>query len=323
MNNIFASFNDFKVTFANDIEVKLVQSGIKADVQERNVQKLNESYTGLTVTPEGSNIGMNLCLDRFYNAIENGTSYEEVMEEAMKIVQKALNECPIVDISEMTDYEKMKKNLVVQVVSAERNAEMLKDVPHTLIEDLAVVYRFIINRDEIGMASILVTNQILETMGVSPAQLKADAMEYAPKNKPVEIKGLIELMIEMMGREQAMMMGLVPSDNPSEQILVATVPDKVQGAGVIAYPGFFEQAAERTHGDFYLLPSSLHEVLMVPDIGKMGYRVLADMVQDVNNTQVAPEDKLSDTVYHYSVKDKVFETGQKWLARTNCEEALA
>lgn len=87
-------------------------------------------------------------------------------------------------------YSQMKEKLAMEVVSAEANKEMLETVPHQNMEDMAVVYRFVLNSDDEGRASILVTNQLLESMGVTPEQLHADAMENAPQIKPVEIKGM-------------------------------------------------------------------------------------------------------------------------------------
>ena len=76
-----------------------------------------------------------------------------------------------------------------------------------------------------------------------------------------------------------------------------------------------DQAAERVGGDFYILPSSIHEVLLVKDDGKFGIDYLEDMVKEVNATQVAPEDLLTDSVYHYDAKGKVFELAEKYEER--------
>ena len=105
----------------------------------------------------------------------------------------------------------------MEVVSAEANKEMLETVPHQNIEDMAVVYRFVLSSDD-GRASILVTNQLLENMGVTPEQLHADAMENAPQINPVGIKGMSEVLAEMMGVEQAEMMGIVPVAPEDEQM---------------------------------------------------------------------------------------------------------
>ena len=139
--------------------------------------------------------------------------------------------------------------------------------------------------------------------------------------RPAQITGMSEVIAEMMGREEAEMMGIVPVDPKDEQMFVATVSDKVMGAGVLAYQDFMDQAADRIGGSFYILPSSRHEVLLVPDNGQMSLSDLESMVREVNATQVAPEDKLTDSVYHYDAEAKVFELGEKFVNREQAKEA--
>ena len=71
-----------------------------------------------------------------------------------------------------------------------------------------------------------------------------------------------------------------------------------------------------------LLKPYLSLFLIVPDNGKMGLSQLEDMVRDVNATQVSPADKLTDSVYHYDSKEKIFELGEKFVARQAEKEAL-
>ena len=117
-----------------------------------------------------------------------------------------------------------------------------------------------------------------------------------------------------------MMMGMPIAPPENEPLFVATVPDKVQGASVLAYQNFMEQAAERVGGDFYVLPSSIHEILLVRDDGSMNRADLEDMVRTVNATEVQPEDILTDSVYHYDSKDKVFELAEKYEERTAAKQ---
>lgn len=157
-------------------------------------------------------------------------------------------------------------------------------------------------------------------MGVTPEQLHADALENAPEMRPAVIKGMNEVMIEMMGLDAAAMFGMdeLPQD---EKMFATTVPDKVAGAGVIAYQNFMDEAAERVGGDFFILPSSTHEVLLVKDDGEANFRELKAMVEEVNATQVAPEEKLTDSVYHYDSKEHIFELTEKFEARQQAKEA--
>ena len=316
-------YENFKEQFVADVKDRLAEQGADVKVSVNEVNKLNESYEAITVTPEGSNIGVNMSIEKFYDAVQDGTPYDSVVDKAVETIGRGIEQRPDIDVDALTDYSQMKEKLAMEVVSAETNKEMLENVPHQNMEDMAVVYRFILSSDDEGRASVLVTNQILENMGVTPEQLHADAMENAPQIKPAEIKGMSEVMAEMMGIEQAEMMGIVPVDPKDEQMFVATVPDKVHGAGVLAYQDFMDQAAERVGGDFFILPSSIHEVLIVPDNGKMDLKDLENMVKEVNATQVAPADKLTDSVYHYDSQAKIFELGEKFVERQAQREEAA
>lgn len=322
-DNTKMDYENFKEQFVADVKDRLAEQGADVKVSVNEVNKLNESYEAITVTPEGSNIGVNMSLEKFYDAVQDGTPYDIVVDKAVDVINNGIDKRPEIDVAALTDYSQMKEKLAMEVVSAEANKDMLQNVPHQNMEDMAVVYRFVLNSDEEGRASILVTNQILENMGVTPEQLHADALENAPLIKPAEIKGMSEVMAEMMGAEQAEMMGIVPVAPEDEQMFVATVPDKVHGAGVLAYQDFMDQAAERAGGDFFILPSSIHEILIVPDNGKMDLKELENMVKEVNATQVAPADKLTDSVYHYDSKEKIFELGEKFVERQNEREEAA
>ena len=308
-------YENFKEQFVNDVKEKLYEQGTEVDISVNTVNKLNESYEALTIKPVDAEVGVNIPIDKFYGAINNGASYDEVVDRAVKTYTDGIENKPDFDIAALSDYNQMKDKLAMEVVSAETNKELLETVPHKDMEDMAVVYRFVISSGEEGRASVLITNKMLENYGVTPEQLHADALENAPQLKPMEIKGMSEVIAEMMGVEQAELMGIYPVAPEDEQIFVASVPDKVHGAGVLAYQDFMDKAAERAGGDFFILPSSIHEILIVPDNGKMDLKSLESMVREVNATQVAPSDKLTDNVYHYDSQAKIFELGEKFVER--------
>lgn len=82
-----------------------------------------------------------------------------------------------------------------------------------------------------------------------------------------------------------------------------------------AYPNFMEDAAQKMGGDFFVLPSSIHEVLLVRDNGQMTAKELENMVKEVNATQVEPADQLTDHVYHYDSQNHIFELADKYEER--------
>ena len=102
------------------------------------------------------------------------------------------------------------------------------------------------------------------------------------------------------------------TDDADEMMFVATVPGKDSGAGILVYQDFMDKAAERVGGDFFILPSSIHEVLLVIDTGDMKADALRDMVKHINKAELKPEDILSDNVYHYDSKEHIFELAEKF-----------
>ena len=307
-------YETFKQEFAEDIKEKLSQKGYgEVETNFHNIEKTNQNYEAISVVPAGGNIGVNYNIENAFASYEHSGDYEGVLASATGAIASGLDQVPVVNVNALMNYEIMKEKLSVEVISAEVNEELLAKVPHDRIEDLAVVYRFIMESNEDGRASILVNNDLNERMGVTHEQLRADALENSPEIRPAVIQGMNEVMKEMMGPEAYEMFGI--PDDTEEMMFIATVPDKNSGAGVLAYQDFMDQAAEKIGGDFFILPSSIHEILLVPDDGQKGADELKAMVMDVNATQVSPEERLSDNVYHYDSKEHIFELAEKFEAR--------
>lgn len=302
-------YERFKEGFQDALKAELAVRGADVELTARRVDKMNESYDAITVRPTDSSIGVNISVEKAFAAYENGTPIPEIAEHFADAVEKGFRESPQVDLESISDYEQMKSKLSMEVVSAEKNAELLESVPHERMEDMAVVYRFVLDQTDSGNGTILVTNQLLDQYGITKELLRADAMENAPEIRPSEIRGMSEVMSELAP-------GMIPEVAPEdEQMFVATVPNKIHGAGVIAYPNFMEDAAQKMGGDFFVLPSSIHEVLLVKDNGQVAAKELENMVKEVNATQVEPADQLTDHVYHYDSQNHIFELADKYEER--------
>ena len=137
-------YENFKEQFVEDVKEKLYEQGTEVDITVNTVNKINESYEAMTVKPEGSNIG----IDKFYGATQDGISYDDVVDKAVKAISDGFINQSQIDVDSLTDYDQMKDKLVMEVVSAETNKEMLENVPHQNIEDMADVYRFVLNSDD-------------------------------------------------------------------------------------------------------------------------------------------------------------------------------
>lgn len=318
------NYEEFRDKLAENLTEKLYERGFEdVSIKFNETTKANVSYEAMTVTPANSNIGISLNTEAFFEEYDKGMDFSEVLSRVTEVATAALDQMPEVNVSELTDYEQMKSKLSVEVISQEANKELLENVPHKDIEDMAIIYRFVIDDGPQGMQSITVTNNLMENMGITPEQLHADALANAPEMRPPVIKGMTEIIKEMMGEEMFAMFGESMQPDGNEMMYVATTPDKINGAGIIAYPEFMQQAAEQLDGDFYLLPSSRHEVILVKDDGGMNFEQLQSMVREVNATEVSAADKLTDNVYHYDSINKVFELASDYEDRQNAKEAEA
>lgn len=107
-------YENFKEKFVDDLRDKLYESGAEVDLSVHTVNKLNESYEAITVTPEGSNIGVNIGIDKFYEALDNGKSYDEVLSKAVEVVENGISQRPDFDINSLSDYSQMKEKLAMR-----------------------------------------------------------------------------------------------------------------------------------------------------------------------------------------------------------------
>ena len=287
----------------------------EAEVTIQKVEKLQgESYVGLSVRPEGKNAAVTMNLHELHDqVVENPKRLAAVMSEFLSGLDKALEQIPQVDVKQFTEYENVKGNLMMQVIPVEPNKEKLEQIPHKTIEDIAVVYRIDVSDSRHHNASVLVTNQMMDQFGITPEQLHMDAVISQMETHPPTLKNMSEMMAEMSG-------GMM--DMPESPMWVATVEGGLNGAAVVQIPEFMDQAAEKLGGNFFVLPSSIHECLFIKDDGEFQRPQLEEMVQSVNATEVSAADFLSDSVYHYDSEARVFEKATTFESRV-AETAVA
>ena len=296
------NYREFVNQVSEDLKEVLPEKLQSATITPHQVDKLQgASYYGISIQSQGSPVGISMDLSSPFKQMENGKSYPAVLAEIAASVLAALVNHPKFKIAELLDYEAMKNKLMIQVVPAAGNERMLATVPHMDQEDISLVYRFVFQTDEQGSVSSLITNSMLESYGVTAEQLHMDALENAPEQFPASVRSLQEVLAEQMGFDSEVM------PHNLGGMYVATCNNGINGAGCIFYPEFMDQAADKLGGSFFVLPSSVHEVILLLDTGDMSYRDLESIVREINTSMLKPEDQLSDSVYHYDAEARIFE----------------
>ena len=287
-----------------------------AEISTQKVDKLQgESYVGLSVRPENSHAAVTMNLRGLFDQVQkNPKRLAAVMSEFLSALDQAIKNIPRIDPGRLLDYSQVKEQLTMQVIPVAPNREKLSQIPHRTIEDIAVVYRIDVSDSRHHNASTLVTNQMLDQFGITPEQLHQDAVASQMEHCPPTLKNMSDMMAEMSG-------GMM--DMPESPMWVASVEGGVHGAAAVQFPEFMDQAAEKLGGNFFVLPSSIHECLFIPDDGEFHRPQLEEMVRSVNAAEVSEADFLSDNVYHYDAEDRIFEKAATFEARQVVKESEA
>lgn len=204
----------------------------------------------------------------------------------------------------VASYEDIKDNLIVDLCGTSRNQGKLMGMAHTEVEDMAEVFKIMIENNDNYRKVALIPMSALESWGVSLEQLRVDAYKSAPWICPANMQSMAEIL------------GFPPEmDLGGPKLYVVSTERQDHGASAMFYPGMMDKIAERVGGDFFVLPSSIHEVIITPDDGRTAADELRAIVMGVNGSEVAPEDQLSDNAYHYDSKNHIFELAEKFEAR--------
>ena len=270
---------------------------------------------GITVSKDGMNISPNIYMDGLYAAYEEGETFRAVMDKVRRIYKESKPEASV-EMSFFLDYEKMKEKVVFKAVGYARNKELLRQIPHILFLDMALVFYCHVPQKELDSATILVYNSHLKMWGVTKERLYWDAQKNTPRILPARILSMEEMMKEICSVDE---IGEGTMED-MEQTAEGNAPDsgfgkggrmfvlgnerKLFGAAAMFYRDTIEEFSDEMGKSIFILPSSVHEVILVPDDGLQEPEELWKMVCEINETQVEPEDVLTDSVYYFSRKCK-------------------
>lgn len=310
MRNEPATMNEFADSVREELQNNLgvLFPGIKVIVQQ--VDKIQgDSYLGVRIDRRDGMASPVLNLEPHFQNMKTFKPYEKVVSDILDQAESVLRDMPQITLDDLKDYSQLKDNLIMQVISVKGNEERLADMPHEQMEDMAVVYRVMMDSPyRGGEMSFLVTNSIMQTYGVTQEQLHEDATaNMLPRSSFRSLFNVLADMSPSFADE--------PRAEPDNTLYVATNDKGLYGAGVIALPDFMEEAGEILKSNYFVLPSSIHEVLFLKDDGHTDYHDLLDMVTAINATEVQPQDRLTDNVYHYDAVERVFETAKNFSER--------
>ena len=289
------SYNQFCIKVYDEVK-KLC--GEEVNVQLQNVQKLNGVILqGITISNPNGNIMPTLYLDKFYKEYEDGTAIEEIVSLFLEEYEKARVRDSF-DIQFFCEYEKVKSHLGFKLMHYEMNKELLEQVAHKRFLDLAIVGFCDIRDKQIGHGAITIRNEHLEMWKISKEELFREALENMPRLYPADFMNMKTLLKEVYYDPIDLLSVSIP-------MYVLTNSERLNGAASLLYEGKMEELAAILGGDYYVLPSSIHEVIIMPkDTKRTEETYLSRMVDEINHEQLGREEILSNHAYVYCSKTK-------------------
>ena len=250
------------------------------------------SLDGLCIRLKGSNICPVIYLNDFFRRLQIGRELQDILSEIAQIELEHEN-CLHLNIAAITDFGHIKDKIKVKLVNAAKNADYLANKPHTLIADLAAEYYIDLGSCGDGTMSTVITDNLLTAYGITVEELHQTAVSNMSDD------ARLTSMMEML-------FGL--ADCPSEDaasiadaMYVLTNTSGFNGAAMLLNNTVMDSVADRIGADFLILPSSIHELILIPRKSGIDKDTLEQIVRDVNASQVSPHERLSSHVYTYDL----------------------
>ena len=286
----------------------------KGEVVVHPLSRLGNSYMAITVIQDRNRSVPAVNLEECYKDFVRGRDPEAVMR---KIAATITDNDVEYSLDYLRDYNLVKNTLFLRASNAHANEAVLKNVPHQLRQDIALTCHILISDEDNSLSSCMITNGMLEDYGITKEQLFQDTIRSSEILFPATIQSLYSTLSERVDYE-GVDMGI--PQNPSVNAMVITNRQFINGAAALFYPDVMDQLTEKMNGDYYIIPSSIHECIAIPaDCGRDCHE-LNQIVHAVNAYEVMDSDQLSDHVYHYDPVHKLFELGTDYQERKYRQE---
>lgn len=291
MENTLLGYEQFKEELRSILEERV---GEQIEIYFDKMKKNNETVKEVMVFhKEDTNLTPMVHLKELYERYQEDEDLEKITDIIVDILETRL-EIKAKEI--LGAWESVRHRVTMKLINFEWNREMLEKIPYKRFQDLAIVFQLKLKEETMGTVTTVIQDCLLKEWGISIEELYETAMDNLNKEKYsiVDIEEIIQEMFDIK---------IEPEDRLGMQY-VLTNDRRSFGAAGILRNDLLEEFAEKIQGNFYILPSSLHELILVPE--KSGFAVdeLNTMVKTINQNEVEETERLSDSIYYYDKQKK-------------------
>lgn len=255
---------------------------------------------GVIMETPGINVSPTIYLEEFYQHFQEGESLDEIVGRIIEFYNMVKYDKPL-DSSKIEYYDEIQDKIVFKLIHTKKNSEILKEIPHIEMLDLSIVFYILFDINRQGTATMTINNEHLCSWRVTKEVLFEKACKNVKRLLPAELftmrQAVEDIMSPIPGKKKDLFQE--KADSADDVMYVLSNSIRSFGAACIAYPDVLDMAGRILGEDYYVLPSSVHEVVLVPVSKGMEPEEMDAMVVEINDTQVAEEEILSDHVYIY------------------------
>ncbi len=299
------TYNEFKIKVYNIISKRLPPD---TTVHLQRVYKNNGLVLdGLIFISANCAIAPTIYLNYYYENRDIFPSLDMICDDILR-AYKNKKTPESVDMRNLTDYEAVRPRLALRLVNYEKNKELLQVLPHVRYLDLAVVFFCLLKLENERYATLLVHSFHMERWNVTVEELYRHALKTTPFLLPYSFCSIQSFLSDAFSRggniENIENIQIWPQNRGFMPMYVLSNSFQLYGAGCMLYPGLLERIAKKLDADLFLLPSSIHEIIVLPAKTHRQSLRLSQIVTNINHTELSEDEILSDRVYYYFREQK-------------------
>lgn len=289
--------NEFTKNITKEIE-NIMGSGYKVKIL--NTEKVNTGrFHALIILKDGTNISQNFYIEELYRDYQSGRM--TIREMAGRIASSCYNSTDSIEELKglgkyINDKEWAEERLFLQLINSSKNKSLLENSVHMDFNGLSLVLYVLAADNKTSMCKARITKAMCQNYGWDEKEILDYALENTARLFPYHISTIQEILQEALNTTDAETKGL---SFAGSDMIVLTNERQSNGAATIFYPGVLKEISEKNGTSLFLLPSSIHEFIILEDSGIYNPADLENMVKEVNSSSVLPEELLSDNVYYY------------------------
>ena len=281
-------YDEFKETVMNRIKDYLPTKYKDYSVEIHKRNKINEELEALCIINPDVKVNLSpvVYINHMYEEYKNNKSLPDILKTAAETISNTH-----IDINTTLDCKNLKENTIFVLVNAENNKSLLSNAPHKKFLDLAIVFRWLIQRDNEKFMGAIITNEIADKYKLTVDELFGIAKENTRRIYKPRFENIVDLINRLSPNDP------MPNDK-SVPMYILSNEIAMEGASYILYDDILKDIRIQLGEDFYVIPSSINEVIIVP-CSTIDTEYTKNMLRNVKRSVVARQEVLSNNVYKY------------------------